>query len=150
MKKLMVTILILSSSLAFGGDFEDIQDLAQANGFKTTPKIINAILDAADQFNLEPTDLAAIAIVETGMGTMNKVRKNTNGTEDVGLFQINTINHPKCIPYDLHTNEGSSMCAAKLLFEIKKKRDDYIGVYHSKSPKHKALYMRKIATVLSK
>ena len=82
--------------------------------------------------------LTAIGIIETGLGKYAKTRNNTNGTQDRGVFQINTVNYPKCVEYNLDSPEGSALCAAKLLSQIKAKRADYLGVYHSKTPSKKS------------
>lgn len=119
--------------------------LAIANGFYPSPGVVPAIAEASLQYNVNPLHLTAIAIVETGLGKYGTNHKNANGTTDVGLFQINSINHARCIPYDLTTNAGSAMCAAKLLSKL---RD--IGAYHSKTPKKKMLYNRKIASTMNK
>lgn len=127
----------------------DVQALAVSNGFKPSERVVNAILQASETYQIDALELTAIAIVETGLGKYTKTRLNQNGTHDRGLFQINTVNWPKCIEYNLDSPEGSALCAAKLLSEIKAKRADYLGVYHSKTPDKKARYMKKITKVLA-
>lgn len=126
-----------------------IQDLAQANGFKPSKRIIEAIVIASETHQIDALELTAIGIVETGLGKYSRTRLNSNGTHDKGVFQINTVNYPKCIEYNLDSVEGSSLCAAKLLSQIKTKRADYLGVYHSKTPSKKAKYIQKITQVLA-
>lgn len=126
-----------------------VLDLAKANGFTPTKRVVNAIVKASETYSIDVAELTAIGIVETGLGKYAKTRRNRNGTFDKGLFQINTVNVPYCIEYNLDSAEGSALCAAKLLARIKKNRDDYLGVYHSKTPELKATYMRKLSNVLS-
>lgn len=128
---------------------QNIQDLAKANGFNVSKRIVDSILRASNDYQIDALELTAIAIVETGLGKYTRTRKNQNGTHDKGLFQINTVNWPKCVEYNLESPEGSSLCAAKLLSEIKAKRADYLGVYHSKTPTVKAKYLKKVAKVLA-
>lgn len=128
---------------------QDVQDLAKANGFEPSERIVKAILTASDQYKIDAMELTAIGIIETGLGKYATTRKNTNGTKDHGVFQINTVNAPKCIEYNLDSPEGSALCAAKLLSSIKAKRKDYLGVYHSKTPTKKIAYMRKVSKVLA-
>jgi len=128
---------------------QDVRDVATANGFKPSERIVNAILNASETYHIDAVELTAIAIVETSLGTNAKLRKNSNGTLDRGLFQINTVNWPKCVEYNLDSPEGSALCAAKLLSQIKAKRADYLGVYHSKTPSRKLAYMQKLDQVMS-
>jgi hypothetical protein len=125
-----------------------VLSLAKQNGFKPSSRVISAIVAAAQAYHLDALELSAIAIVETGMGKYSQTHKNANGTIDTGLFQINTVNKPKCVEYNLESPEGSSMCAAKLLSTIKKKHADYLGRYHSKTPAKKEKYLRKLASVM--
>lgn len=124
-------------------------NLAKSNGFKPSKRIVNSIVKASEVYYLDPLELTAIAIIESGIGKYSTIRINRNGTRDVGLFQINTINRKQCIEYNLYSPEGSSLCAAKLLSQHKTKRSDYLGVYHSKTPSLKKKYMQKIGQILA-
>lgn len=129
--------------------FQDVQDLAKANGFEPSKRIIDAIVKASDMYQIDALELTAIGIIETGLGKYARTRKNTDGTHDRGVFQINTVNAPKCVEYNLDSPEGSALCAAKLLSTIKAKRADYLGVYHSKTPSKKRAYAQKVSQVLA-
>lgn len=108
-----------------------------------------AIARAARVFGIDFRYLGAIAIIESSFGRNIQTRINPNGTIDKGLFQINSVNFPKCREFILDSVQGSAMCAAKLLAEIKTRRpDDYFGVFHSKTPSKKIAYMKKVQTVL--
>lgn len=152
-KTVLISILLLAVQ-GQAGDFKDVKELALKNGFKPSNEVIKAVVKAARWYGLEPLDLAAIGLVETGLGKFNQDTYNTNGTVDTGIFQINTINRPKCVQFDLTTSEGSAMCAAKLLQQIRRKyapKDpQWKAVYHSKTPQYKDIYARKIAQVLEK
>ena len=169
--KLIATVLVLGAILAYAlntpkvsesvpvapvevvapvdNRIQDVQDLANANGFQPSQRIVKAILRAADQYEIDAMELTAIGIVETGLGKYAVTRKNSNGTHDRGVFQINTVNVSKCVEYNLDSPEGSALCAAKLLSQIKAKRADYLGVYHSKTPSRKLAYMQKLDQVMS-
>lgn len=128
---------------------EEIEAMANANGFKPSKRIIEAIVKAADTYQIDAMQLTAIGIIETGLGKYARTRTNTDGTQDKGVFQINTLNWPKCVEYNLDSPEGSALCAAKLLSQIKAKRADYLGVYHSKTPSKKSKYLAKVSRVLA-
>lgn len=152
MKHLTIGFIIaLIPSVSSANESEaSVQGLAQANGFKPSKRIVKAIVNAAKTYDINPTKLTAIAIVETGLGRYERTVLNKNGTKDVGLFQINEVNHEKCVEYNLESPEGSALCAAKLLSSLKKRHDDFLGRYHSNTPKHKQRYQEKIKTVLAK
>lgn len=147
MRYLILTFTFISSTAL--ADYESVQSLAQANGFKPSKRIVNAILTASKMYNVDELELTAIGIIETGLGKYARTRKNTNGTFDKGIFQINTVNIKTCVGYDLDTPEGSALCAAKLLSKIKVKHPDYLGRYHSKTPTKKAKYLKKVTQVLA-
>lgn len=128
---------------------KDVDALAKANGFTPSKRIIDAIIRASDTYEIDALELTAIGIVETGLGKYNTLKKNSNGTHDRGVFQINTVNYSKCVEYNLDSPEGSALCAAKLLSKIKSHRADYLGVYHSKTPSKKMKYLNKVSQVLN-
>jgi hypothetical protein len=147
----------ISSSFAWQGNvkptktavsIELVKEFADSNGFNPSGRVVLAIVKASQQYHIDVLELSAIATIETGMGKFTSNRKNNNGTIDRGLFQINTVNVKKCIEYNLDSPEGSALCAAKLLSQIKIKHKDYLGRYHSKTPDKKANYIRKITKVL--
>lgn len=128
---------------------QDVDALAKANGFRPSQRIIDAIIRASNDYGIDALELTAIGIIETGLGKYTSTRKNNNGTYDKGIFQINTVNYPKCVEYNLDSPEGSALCAAKLLSSIKAHRPDYLGVYHSKTPSLKTKYLNKVSEVLN-
>ena len=148
-KLIVISFLILIAELASANEFTKVKALANANGFTPDERIIQAVVDASKRYGIKATDLAAVGILETGLGKYNTIRNNTNGTQDQGLFQINTVNAPRCIEYNLDSYEGNALCAAKLLKSLKLKRPDYLGAYHSKTPTKKALYLKKLNGILA-
>lgn len=144
----MITLLLIIG-LQASADTATVRKIAVANGYAPTKRVMKAISNAAKTYNVPVNKMTAIAIVETGIGRFTTIRKNKNATVDVGLMQINTINKQYCLEYDLHTDEGSAMCAAKLLSKLRKKRPhDWYAAYHSKTPSHKEIYKNKIDKIL--
>jgi hypothetical protein len=129
-------------------DDESIMIFAHVNGYKPSKRVVNAIARAARAYNVDPLELTAIAILETGLGKKIRTLKNDNGTVDRGLFQINTVNESKCVEYNLNKPEGSALCAARLLSGLKAHRKDYLGAYHSKTPSEKHKYLKHLNRVL--
>ena len=148
--RLIIAILAITVAglLANATDAQDVRDLAKANGYKPTKRVVLAITTAAHRYHIDPVELTAIGIMETGLGKNTHERLNPDGTVDKGLFQINTKNQQTCKEYNLNNEEGSAHCAAKLLSRIKRQRTDYLGVYHSKTPKYKNIYLKRVSRIL--
>ncbi len=120
-----------------------ITALVRANGFVAHNKTVLAIIAASKAYNVKPTHLAAIAIVESGFGRYDRTRLNRNGTVDRGVFQINSVNNKKCAAFNLDTVEGNAFCAALILSHMPD-----VASYHSRTPTKKMIYSKKIAKVL--
>lgn len=133
---------------------DQVKALALANGFEATDQVADAIAKASKAYEIDALQLTAIGIIESGLGKnpKAKMRKNSNGTHDRGVFQINTVNWPKCKEFQLDTVEGNAFCAAKLLSQIKINKPSDLGKYHSKTclPDFcpKKTYFAKITKVL--
>lgn len=107
---------------------------------------------AAAKYNLDPWWLFTIASIESGFDDSGVVRKNTNGSYDVGMMQINTIhkNELKKQGIDIqdvrfNTCQGIHF-AAKLLADSIKRYGlniDGIGGYHSNTPHLRQKYGKK-------
>jgi hypothetical protein len=141
-------IFLLVSSVCYGNDLHDIAELAHSNGFEPDKRVLMAIVAASRRYGIDAKELTAIGILETGLGKYAKTRDNSNGTQDAGIFQINSVNTASCIEYNLESIEGNAYCAAKLLKRIAKRHNDYLGRYHSKTPKRKIAYQNAIKHVL--
>jgi len=117
--------------------------LVRANGFVAHSKTVLAIIAASKAYNVKPTHLAAIAVVESGFGRYARTRLNRNGTVDRGVFQINSVNNKKCAAFNLDTVEGNAFCAALILSHMPD-----VASYHSRTPSKKMIYSKKITQVL--
>lgn len=108
-----------------------------------------AIMNASALYGVDPRLLRAIAHVESSSGHNSKLRKNTNGTYDVGPFQINSVHWTTtCRRLDVSTLQGNAGCAALLLSRIPKRDPNWYGAYHSKTPSLKLKYANKIKVFL--
>jgi hypothetical protein len=110
------------------------------------------IESAARKYNIDARIMKAILQIESSGGSNVKLRHNSNGTYDIGPFQINSIHwNTTCKAYDLTTDKGNTRCAAKLLAKHKKHktRDPmWAARYHSRTPSLKLKYYKKITKVL--
>jgi hypothetical protein len=96
--------------------------------------------------------LKVIAISENSFLDPNLIKKNKNGTYDIGLFQINTakitdkeLKHIK--KEDLKRPEVSTNVAAFILRKIIIEKGyswDSIGTYHSKTEKYKRKWLKRV------
>lgn len=113
-------------------------------------KDLQTIFEAADAYKLNADKLVRIAYVESKF-THNAIRKNKNGTIDIGYFQINSIHwDTTCKEFDLLTFKGQAFCAAKLLsmHRISAYKDvQWIARFHSRTPSLKAAYYLKLQSV---
>src|SRR5271166_3546125 len=98
MKTLILTILFISLNVN-ASDFANVKRLATKNHLNPPNRIIKAIVIAARWYEIDPLELTAIGIIETGLGKYNVDVVNKNGTVDTGLFQINTVNQSKCVAF---------------------------------------------------
>ena len=109
---------------------------------------------AAADFGLSENLLQAIKRVESGQSLVAPVRTNKNGTEDIGLFQINTfwlrhlarrgISRKGLLDPCVNTYAG-----AWILSQAVADADGDIwqgvGIYHSRNPRHQANYRSLVA-----
>lgn len=119
---------------------------AQANEVDT------AIAKAAHKYSIDVRLMRAIASVETNMGASSLLRRNKNGTYDLGLYQINSVNWPLCKHLDLISAQGNAECAALILARHKhaSKGATYWTAYHSKTPSRAAQYEARVRKVLQR
>lgn len=117
------------------------------------------IVVAAKHFNINPLVIKAIARVEGGgIGTLSK---NTNGTYDMGVMQINTIHIPaiqKAYPALTWQDLTYKPCVnigvgTWILRQRLDETDDFwkgVAHYHSKTPKYRDRYLRLVRVQYSK
>lgn len=124
---------------------ESLADYAKRLGFKPSVEVTKAISYAARNYGLDETKLLRIAIVESSLNP-KAYGLNKNGTEDIGLFQINTVTYShECIEFNVWSAKGNALCAAKVLSRHKKSGDPYfIGRFHSLTPDKKLRYYNKV------
>lgn len=105
------------------------------------------ILPAAKKHGLNPKILRAILQVESAMNP-NAVHRNTNGSIDVGMAQINSIHFPELSQWGITPQKLLDPCVATHVAAWHLKRGlvkhghTWFGVaaYHSVTPEHNARY----------
>jgi len=142
---------LLGARHAKADDYTDVKTLAIKNGYSPSNDVIRAIVKASRWYNINPLDLTAIGIIETGLGKYSLINKNRN-SYDLGVFQINSGNFQRCKAFDINTIEGNAMCAALILHNIRynfsHKDNKWLGIYNSKKQKYKEKYFAKISKIL--
>ncbi len=132
--------------------FRIVNKISLNNGYgRVSEPVVRAIELASLKYSVDIKVLTSIAIVETGLGKYSRISNNKNGSIDIGLFQINSVNFKYCKEYKLETMDGNTMCAAKLLARLKKhshEANEYIGLYHSGTLDKKLEYIVKVQVVL--
>lgn len=128
---------LLLGSLAFKNTSANIDD--------SDINTLHIIYNAAKKYNVDASDMIKIAYVESKFNPSAFNKNNKNGTVDIGLFQINSIHWTTtCKDYDVFSVKGNSMCAAKILSNIKKRHalDDknWVARYHSSTHSKKYAY----------
>jgi len=87
--------LILSNALLLFCCFLSIPDTAEYNKYRTAPEQISQCFqDAGAYYGVSPTLLWGIAKVESSFNPF-ALNKNTNGTYDIGIMQVNSSHIPK-------------------------------------------------------
>ena len=130
---------------------QSLDDTAKHWGFKASKTVITSIENAAKHYGLDSKQMLAIAVIESSLKP-SAIGYNTNGTIDIGLFQINekTANSD-CEEYNVFNLKGNVMCAAKLLAKHKKTGDAlYIGRFHNNEITKKYNYYLKVKKAISK
>jgi len=114
---------------------------------------------AADRYGL-PVSLIH-AILEVEGGDVGQAVRNSNGTEDLGPMQINTVWLPRLAPYGITRQQIQQDRCINILVgswilarQLKKAKDMKgpalrrvwwgIGSYHSRTPEHNVEYALKI------
>ena len=106
---------------------------------------------ASARYSVPKPILVAIASVESGMRP-SAYRRNRNGTEDIGIMQINTSHLPKLKRWgvkkrDLWNPCTNIMVGAWILADgIRRKgwRWEAVGEYHSPTPARQKWYIQKV------
>lgn len=111
------------------------------------------VAQASSKYGVHPMVIKTIISVEGGrIGTYSR---NSNGTHDMGVMQINTIHEPeirKALGFtarDLVVDPCKNIMAGTWILwqrmqEVPGKVWLAVGNYHSKTPKHRQRYLKKI------
>ncbi len=107
--------------------------------------------DAAAYEHVNPTVLRAISVVESH-NNPHAINKNTDGSTDLGLMQINTIHVPELNRYGIHKRDLMQGCksiyvGAWLLHRSMKRYGNTwkaVGGYHSATPVYRDEYALKV------
>lgn len=112
---------------------------------------------AAQEFNLEPRIIYAIAKAESGLQP-DALHINQNGSVDIGLMQINSVHQQELMNVGIALNELVEPCkntivgAWLLRKSIDKARGDFwrgVGLYHSATPEYNRKYILRVKEVYS-
>ncbi|MBY4898649.1 lytic transglycosylase domain-containing protein [Cupriavidus sp. AU9028] len=109
--------------------------------------------DAARFHGVDPLLLRSIALQESGMNP-KATNRNANGSEDIGLMQINSIHLPRLAAYGItrkHLFDGcvSAYVGAWILRENIQRYGptwNAVGAYNAASPEKRLRYANKIHT----
>ena len=124
---------------------------------ETRPLSWECVVDAAAQYNLP---LAAMeGILATEGGKTGEALSNTNGTWDMGPFQINTchVNEllqagmaPEIILQDGCANAYAAAFILRKEYDRSRNIWDAVGAYHSRTPHLHAAYLGRVKNHLVK
>lgn len=111
---------------------------------------LKTVYVTAKEYDIDAQLLIRIAAVESHF-RVNAKRLNTNGTVDVGMFQINSVHWTTtCKKFDVFTLKGNARCAATLVKQAMKYKDtdsQWVGRYHSKTPSKKRKYTKLLSQI---
>jgi len=107
--------------------------------------------EIGSRYNINPYLLAAIAKTESNFKA-NAIRRNKNGTRDIGVMQINTIWLPALAKYGISEEHLFDPCVniAVGAWILRQRQAAYgntweaVGTYHSKTPDFKWNYAGKV------
>lgn len=111
------------------------------------PAVERCLLPAAQRYGVNPLLLRAILQVESAMKP-DVVRRNSNGSIDVGMAQINSVHFPELMQWGITPQKLLEPCMATHVAAWHLKRgllrhgNTWFGVaaYHSVTPQHNARY----------
>lgn len=113
--------------------------------------------EIGQRYNINPYLLGAIAKTESNFNA-NAVRKNKNGTRDIGVMQINSLWLPELAKYGISEQHLFDPCVniAVGAWILRQRQTTYgntweaVGTYHSKTPEFKWNYAGKVQGNLQK
>jgi soluble lytic murein transglycosylase-like protein len=115
----------------------------------------DCVLEAAKYHRVNPTILLAIAIVESRLQP-GAVHKNTNGSADFGVMQINSVHLPELARYGVKRADLYDSCKNVYTgaWILRKRLDQYgntwaaIGAYHSATPALRDSYAARVQAMV--
>lgn len=129
---------------------------AYAETMATSKVVQDCLAKAASLHHVDYKLLKAIAKVESGMNP-NAINKNSNGSFDRGLMQINDVWLPKLANFGIKTNDLFEPCNSAyvgawiLSHSIKTHGPTWraIGAYNSPTEKNRQIYADKVRRALA-
>ncbi|MHA6846195.1 lytic transglycosylase domain-containing protein [Ralstonia syzygii] len=117
----------------------------------------DCIDDAAAYHDVNPQVLRAIGYQESRLNPQARNR-NRNGSEDLGMFQINSIHLPELSRYGIERQMLLDPCVSAyvaawhLSRKIRQHGNNWraVGAYHSESPEHNGVYARAVEGILNR
>lgn len=150
--ELKILIALIVISVTFSGVCEPLEDV-----YKIGPADVDCVVIAAKRQRVPANILLAIASVEAGKN--GQFVTNTNGSWDLGHFQINTIHwaqkglfatYPSITKFDVAWRGCYNAEIAAWILRIhieENSTQNYwtrVANYHSKTPKFNAAYRKKL------
>jgi len=122
-----------------------------------THALADCIDDAAAYHGVNPQVLRAIGYQESHLNPQAHNR-NRNGSEDLGMFQINTIHLPELSRYGIGRQALYDPCVSAYVaaWHLARKVQLHgnswraIGAYHSESPGENGVYARAVEGILNR
>ncbi|MFJ1254385.1 lytic transglycosylase domain-containing protein [Cupriavidus sp. CuC1] len=113
--------------------------------------------DAAVFHQVSPVLLWGIAQHESGMRAY-AINRNTNGSEDIGLMQINTVHLPRLAKYGITRQSLFNPCVSAYVgaWILRENMDRYgptwdaVGAYNATSPDKRLRYINRIYSTLQR
>ncbi|NLP61067.1 lytic transglycosylase domain-containing protein [Paraburkholderia sacchari] len=125
--------------------------------FASTPARADCFDEAARYQKVNPLILRAIAWQESH-NTPDALHRNTNGSVDYGVMQINSIHLPTLAQYGISSSTLMQPCKNVYIaaWHLRQKMNKYgntwaaVGAYHSETPALRDRYAQQIAAILRK
>lgn len=129
--------------------------LASVAASASAPARADCFDEAARYQKVNPLILRAIAWQESH-NRPDALHKNTNGSIDYGLMQINSVHLPTLSQYGISTGTLMQPCKNVYIaaWHLRQKMNKYgntwraVGAYHSETPALRDRYARQIADIL--
>lgn len=117
----------------------------------------DCIDDASVMYQVNPIVMRTIAENESSFNP-NAYNKNSNGTVDVGLHQINSVHFKELAKYGIQPNDLWDPCINSQVaaYRLRKMMNKYgntwtaVGAYHSETPRLRDKYAEIIKTAIKR